>query len=103
MNNVIKGNCTYPEIPDNSKKRNRYNSYESDFDKMIKKELEGCVMNRNNPIVNALRSQLDWSPYKIVLRTGKQTVDSGGFIPCTFKPKELETEIQKQMEGVRYE
>ena len=41
MDNVMKGNCSYPEIPDNSKKRNRYNSYESDFDKMIKKELEG--------------------------------------------------------------
>ncbi|MDP3912326.1 MAG: hypothetical protein Q8R96_01120 [Bacteroidota bacterium] len=37
MNNEINENCTYPEIPDNSNKRKLYNSYESDFDKLIKK------------------------------------------------------------------
>ena len=41
MNNEINENCTYPEIPDKSNKRKRYNSYESDFDKMIKRELGG--------------------------------------------------------------
>ena len=99
MNNVMKGNCSYLEIPDNSKKRNRYNSYESYFDKMIKRELEGCVINRNNSIVNAMRSQLNWSQYRKVLRTGPQTVDPGEVIPSMFKSKELETEIQKRLEG----
>jgi len=41
MSKEIKGNCSYPEIPDNSNKRKLCNSFESDFDKLIKKELGG--------------------------------------------------------------
>ena len=54
------------------------------------------MMNKYNPIVYALRSQLGSHLY-----TGN--VSPGGEIPCGFKSKEMEIEIQKQLEGLKYE
>jgi len=62
-------------------------------------------MNRNNPIANALRSQLNTQ-----LHTGQKSttdhtenVQLKGVIPCMSISKELETKIQKQLEGLKYE
>ena len=62
-------------------------------------------MNRYNPIASAVRTQLGTQPHTWQKSTTDHTenVQLKGVIPCTFISKELETEIKKQMEGLKYE
>jgi len=75
-------------------------------------------MNKHNPIVNAVRSQLNWTQYmnspllqngttpmgSQVCRTSTmlQTWDSGG-VQHLLTNGIARKEIQKQLEGVKYE